>query len=409
MPASSALLEVLTLCEQYYEVTEKAISCRVGKLIQAWRNAEKNDVMPEPDMLMALATEIDQAPLVLNVQGKLIHRPDAVVFAVDAIAKGWILDRATEAALESGKGVAGVILNIGGDLKIAGNVSGHAPRIGIAGPNAGDNEAPMETILVNQGGVASSGSGMRDMKIAGRSFSHIVSPVTGMPQLKVARATVVAPTAVQADALATAFSSMGIAESLSFANSHEGVEVVIVTTGGARFTSNGWSSLMAPVEKLTALDAGIDNAWPADYQLSIEYEVPPIEASNYEAPYVVMWITDENKKLVRSLLMLGNAPRWVEENHRFWRRYGRKQPALIDTLAQPTRKPGQYRLVWDGRNDAGVPIPQGTYILHVEASREHGGHTYVQRELQFLDTVMENIIPAEEELGEVILHYGLPE
>ena len=230
-----------------------------------------------------------------------------------------------------------------------------------------------------------------------------------MPQDIVAVSAVVAPTAAGADALATAFSVMGIGNSLGLANIRDDVEAVIVTTGGGRFASDGWSSLLAPVEKVSAAVAGIENPWPDGFILDIEYEVPAIDASNYEAPYVAVWVTDPAKKLVRSLLLLGDAPRWVEENHRYWRRYGRRQPAVIDTLALPTRMPGRYHLVWDGRNDVGEPVPQGTYILHVEASREHGGHSYASRELQLSDAPMEAIMSAQEEIGDVILHYGSDE
>ena len=406
---SNDLFEVLSLCEKYRVATKNAMSCRIGKLIEDWKKAQKSGEKPDLSMLAKLSSDIEKAPLDLDSKRQYIQRPENIVFTVNTLAKGWILDRAAETALAIGMGMKGVVLNIGGDIKVAGNVTEHIPRIGIAGPYAGDNEKPMETILLSQGGVASSGGGMRDIEIAGRTYSHILSPITGQPQSLVSVVTVVAPTAVQADALATAFAVMGIGKSLGYANSHEGVEAVIVTTGGARFTSKGWSALTAPVVKQSPAKTGSKNTWPAGYQLDIEYEIPSIGVTNYEAPYVAVWVTGQNKKLVRSLLLLGDTPRWFEENYRFWRRYGRKHPALVDTLAQPTKKPGRYRLVWDGYDDDGAPVPQGSYTLNIEASREHGGHSYMRHDLKLSDIPQEEILPSKAEIGEITLHYGLNE
>ncbi|WP_417452093.1 DUF2271 domain-containing protein [Kordiimonas sp.] len=406
---SDSLFQLLRQCERYRVATQNAVSCRIGGLISAWRQAEHRGRVPLETEMRVKAQEIKVASLGLDAKKSRVRRPNNVVFAVDAIAKGWILDRAAKAAIEADRKVAGVMLNIGGDIKIAGDLAEHKPVVGIAGPGAGDNEFPMDKITVAKGGIASSGGGMRDLIIEGRAYSHIISPETGMPQSSVASATVVAPTAAEADVLATAFSVMGVGRSLGYANSHEGVETVIITSGGGRFTSKGWPALMVAVQPQSAAGAGIDNAWPADYLLEIEYELPLISVSNYEAPYVAVWVTGSNNQLVRSLLLLGKEPRWVEENYRYWRRYGRKHPAIVDTLAQPTRKPGRYRLVWDGRDEQGIPVPKGTYTLHVEASREHGAHSYARHDMTLTDGPSEASIPAQAEIGEITLQYGAAE
>ncbi len=406
LAVSDILIDVLSLCETYRADTGGAASCRIGKLINAWRQAKASETVPDDLALAALASTIAAAPLDVATETGRITRPDDVVFVVDAIAKGWILDRAAQAALAADAGIDGVIINIGGDIRVAGDLSGDAPRIGVAGPYGADNEAPMETILLPGGAVASSGGGGRDRMVGGHRFSHILSPQTGWPQANIAVATVVAPTAAEADILSTAFAVMGVGKSLAYANSHDGIEAVLMTRGGARFTSKGWPALLAPVPPQAVLARDQGTTWPTDFTLTIDYEVPRIDASDYQAPYVAVWVTDKSRKLVRSLLLLGNKPRWVEENYRFWRRYGRRHPALIDTVAQPTRPPGQYTLVWDGRDEAGVPVKKGSYTLHIEASREHGGHSYERRELLLADTAVEEIIPIQAELGEVTLHYG---
>lgn len=46
-------------------------------------------------------------------------------------------------------------------------------------------------------------------------------------------------------------------------------------------------------------------------------------------------------------------------------------------VTSPTRLPGRYKLVWDGRDEQGSVIPPGDYQLMLEASREHGEHDYL--------------------------------
>jgi flagellar hook assembly protein FlgD len=37
----------------------------------------------------------------------------------------------------------------------------------------------------------------------------------------------------------------------------------------------------------------------------------------------------------------------------------------VRTLAQGVREPGEYRLVWDGRDDNGNPMSAGVYYAHL--------------------------------------------
>ncbi|HEX2762098.1 MAG TPA: DUF2271 domain-containing protein, partial [Rhizomicrobium sp.] len=146
--------------------------------------------------------------------------------------------------------------------------------------------------------------------------------------------------------------------------------------------------------------------WPAGFGLNIEYEVPKISAGTYHNPYVAMWITSEDRQLVRTLLVLGKETRWREENYIYWRRFGRNDARLVDSVSRPTRAPGTYTLKWDGLDDAGKPAPQGKYVLNIEASREKGGHSVQRLELT-LDadgTVVE--AKPDGEVGKVRATYG---
>ncbi|PHR94158.1 MAG: hypothetical protein COA69_00745 [Robiginitomaculum sp.] len=409
---SPELFSVLQLCKMFQTQTSDAFSCRMGESIALWKTAAKTGIMPDENASQALATKLQHAPITFDPTRTYLTKPLELHFNIDGVAKGWIIDKAMTAATRTARAqgltdTIGIVLDIGGDIRIHGKIDGEYARIGIANPNAADNSKPSETMRLTNQAIATSGSGKRDLVIGNRQFSHIISPLTGRPQTKTAQVTVIAPNAATADALATAFSVMGVANSLLYANEHDGIETMIITSGGARFTSDNWSALSAPTLKKTAQEAGIISPLPNDFGLHIDYAIPRIDTSDYEYPYVVMWITDTKKKLVQTINITGDEPRWVEENYVFWRRYGRKHPAMVESISRPSRAPGRYTLMWDGFDTDGNPSAQGDYILHIEASREHGGHQYIKQELALGVETFEAIIESGAELGQIEIHYGL--
>lgn len=102
----------------------------------------------------------------------------------NAIAKGYIVDRACAAALAPGRGLHGLLLNVGGDLR----VRGEAPRtLGIAAPWA-DSEStePIALLEVKERAVSTSGSSQRGFRINGQWYSHILDPRSGLPADRIA-------------------------------------------------------------------------------------------------------------------------------------------------------------------------------------------------------------------------------
>lgn len=401
--ASPETGEVLVLCRHWRQETDGAVDCRIGNILDAWNDVQSGEALGGA-VLASLVAEARSSDV--SISGSKAKLSGTGTLRLDSLAKGWIIDAAVEQAKAEVPLIEGVAVDIGGDLRVSGSMGAEGLRVGIAGPNAADNDVPQEVVLLKNEAIASSGTGKRDLKIAGQSVSHIISPKTGAPQTKIHTATVIAPDAATADALATAFGVMGVGNSLGYANAHDGIEAMIVTTGGGRFSSDGWGDRIAPMKIVSASEAGIENPLPEGWSVNVDYNVPKIRAGDYEYPYVAAWVTDAESKPVRLLLLLGDSPRWIEENYIYWRRVGRKNAAVIDHVARPTRPPGSYSLVWDGRDEHGRPVEQGEYILHVEASREHGGHQYEKLTLSLRDQVVSATSEPGSELGAVRASFG---
>lgn len=112
------------------------------------------------------------------------------------IAKGWVIDRATEVLSTYGYG----FINVGGDIRIFGTL----PRplnIGIEDPS--DPTKMISSIQVSEGAVATSTSMKRRWKMNGVNKHHLIDATTGEPSTSaIISSTVTAPTATEADVLA---------------------------------------------------------------------------------------------------------------------------------------------------------------------------------------------------------------
>lgn len=310
---------------------------------------------------------------------------------LDGIAKGHVVDRALEAARRTA-GVEGVMLDIGGDLRVWGrSPSPDGWRVGVADPRRlHDNAEPAEVLRIAGGAVAFSGPGLRGPHVIGRD---------GRPSL--ASAAVFAPASADADALSTALCAMPPSDSLPLVDRLAGFEALVTDAEGRRHVSAGWAALTEP----RLILAQAPSAWPAGFQLTIDYEIPP-HGGRAQPPYVVVWITNAAGSPVRTLAVMGADARFIDENFIWWRRVGRLLGKGIDAAARPTRRPGRYALAWDGRDDRSQPLPQGRYTVHIEASREHGGHGYQTFDVMLGAQPAGAESPGDEELGPATVRYG---
>jgi thiamine biosynthesis lipoprotein len=285
------------------------------------------------------------------------------------------------------------MLDIGGDLRAWGRaLSVEGWRIGVADPGRlQDNAEPAEVLRLAHGALAFSGPGLRGPHILDRD---------GAPSLM--SAAVFAPTAMDADALSTALCAMPQAEGLALVDRLNGFEALVIDAEGRRHASAGWAALSEP----RLILAQTPPPWPANYGLTVDFEVPRQSNGLAQPPYVVIWITNAAGAPVRTLAAMGADARFIDENFIWWRRVGRVMGRGVDAVAKPTRRPGRYSLTWDGRDDKGQPQPQGRYTVHIEAAREHGGHSYQTLDLTLGAQAASIESAGADELGPAAARYG---
>jgi thiamine biosynthesis lipoprotein len=418
---SRDLFAVIEQCESWRQTCQGAFSARLGAVEALWRQAEQTGVQPNPAALSQAAAHADSAQVRLDPARRTIDRA-GVTFAVDALAKGYIVDAALNAAARAAPTAQGLMLDIGGDLRCRGVAPGGSGwRIGLARGADADNVPPAQLIRISNQAVATSGPGARDRTVGDCAVSHTLSPAGG--QAAAARTvTVVADHAAGADALATALGVMPVAQGLALAEC-KGAQARIVDAEGTVHASSDWDGLIAPASlnqaharaSLSALIHVASSAnttpWPAGFQVDIDYEIPSLAVGRYRPPFVVIWITDEQGKLVRTLFQVGGRPpRYQDSNYVWWTVFnadstGRQK---VDSVTRPTRQPGKYSAQWDGKDDMGNLVGQGRYTINIETSREHGGHTLQTIALNLGQAPLSGSAAAGDEAGPAAARYGKP-
>ena len=135
---------------------------------------------------------------------------------LSTVGEGYGADRFAE--LMDRKGVGNYLVQIAGASRSRGlSPSGRPWRIAINGPQRGEDTA-METIVPQEMAVSTAGSYRNYFEKDGKRFSHAIDPVTGRPiDHRTVSVTVIAPTALETDALDTGLLVLGVDRALDYA------------------------------------------------------------------------------------------------------------------------------------------------------------------------------------------------
>lgn len=225
MPLSAELAQVFAAADLAHAASGGAFDPTVRPLLEAWgfhdgrptKRPSRADLRTARERVGWTRVERDERGAAFAAEGLTID--------LGGIAKGYGADRA--AAALTAAGCAGLV-NAGGDVRATGPQPDGSPwRVGVRDPRRPD--CLLATIeLAGPTAVATSGTYEQGAEIDGRRVSHIVDPRSGQPAADVVSATVLAPTAIQADALATACVVLDAGEALRLLEGLPDVEGLLV-------------------------------------------------------------------------------------------------------------------------------------------------------------------------------------
>jgi len=182
--------------------------------------------------------------------GTVMLRRAGMAIGLGGIAKGYALDRA--AAILEARGLHDFVIYGGGQVLLRGQKGDRPWRVGIQHPRRPG--VYFAYFSPGPGSVATSGDYEHAFLHEGVRYHHILDPATGYPSYASVAVTVVAPTALAADAIDTALFILGPEEGQRVARA-EGVEALFIDPQMRIITTRGFRRELTLVTPLDAEDA----------------------------------------------------------------------------------------------------------------------------------------------------------
>ena len=235
------VLDVVSTGLDYSTLTGGAFDITIAPLLNLYNSSfSQTGVAPsQDDVRRALALVGSQH--VRASEREIAFEMPGMAVTLDGIAKGYIVDRAVEVLGQ--RGAERVLVNAGGDMASAGEpLESDAWRIGLQDPRVA--KGSLGTLRLRGESVATSGDYVQYLT-PDMSLHHIIDPRTGSSPAHTSGVSVVAPSAMVADALSTATLVLGPGEGMDLLDRLDGIEGMIVAKDQSILRSRGLSRYTA--------------------------------------------------------------------------------------------------------------------------------------------------------------------
>lgn len=215
---SPVTLEILKLSVKYADISNGAFNPAVAPLVKLWGfSGGKLPVQLPSD------SEIQTLLKLTNYKNITIATNTARLAAkgmsidLGGIAKGYAVDICYRTLVKMG--IKDLMVNIGGNIRCNGSPRrtntlfdiGKKPAWSIGVRHPYDRNKIVGVLHLTDGyAVATSGNYEKYVTIGNERYCHIIDPQTGKPVRGMAGVTIIAPTAVEADAMSTALFVLGV-------------------------------------------------------------------------------------------------------------------------------------------------------------------------------------------------------
>ena len=242
VPVDEDLFSLLRLGTQLSERTGGAFDMTSGPLTKAWGFFRQSGEMPDEQKLRHAIETVGTQWVDLDESNRTVsYRKPGVDINLGGIGKGYAIDLCVERLSWNG---LGDYLFHGGLSSVVARGNRHPNRepedqqcsagwkVGVLHP-VWPGKRLLEVRLDNEA-LGTSGTSRQHFYHQGKRYGHIFDPRTGKPAEGVYSSTVIAPTAAEGDALATALYVMGPEESKKFCEANTEIAMIMITPGRTR-------------------------------------------------------------------------------------------------------------------------------------------------------------------------------
>jgi len=229
VPVEPQLLDLFERCAAWTRETDGAFDIATGALTKAWGFYRREGRVPSPRERSDAMARTGMRHVILNPEARTVKfRVQGLELNLGAVGKGYALDRAAD-LLRTKWDVRSALLHGGSSSIFAiGRPPGEPRGWGVRLRHPTDDEGSLGTVWLADCGLGTSSATFQFFEYNGRKLGHVLDPRLGWPAETVASASVIAPTAAEADAMSTAAFILGAAgaERLTRMRPHLGAVVL---------------------------------------------------------------------------------------------------------------------------------------------------------------------------------------
>lgn len=219
--------------------TGGAFDPTVGALVDLWGFGAVPTVHEGPpprEEVAAALRRVGWQRLEIDAASGALRQPGGLALDVSGIAKGYAVDIVSSAVAAAG--VASYLVEIGGELRGSGVKPDGTPWwVALEHPSGGNS--PGCVVALHELSIATSGNYRRHFRHEGRLYGHTLDPRSGWPTGPgIAAVTVLHRDCMQADALATALTVLGLADGIDHARRHGIAALILERNAAGRCTEH---------------------------------------------------------------------------------------------------------------------------------------------------------------------------
>ncbi len=225
------LFGLLELAARIHRETEGAYDITAGALIKAWGFFRGPRRVPSEEEREAARQRVGMDKVTLDAERCTVRfQQPGIEINLGSIGKGYALDRLAR-KLRS-RECRRMLLHGGTSSVYAGGCPAEEERgwqVAILHP--WDRSRRLARVWLRDRALGTSAATHQHLEYNGRKLGHILDPRTGWPACGIASASVLAPSAAEADALSTAFYVGGLELAQRYCEAHRGIAAILLPEG----------------------------------------------------------------------------------------------------------------------------------------------------------------------------------
>jgi FAD:protein FMN transferase len=230
------LYDLLKFSVWLSEQTQGAFDVTAGALVKTWGFLRRAGRLPSRAERLEALTRVGHQKLVFDDgQRSVRYLTAGLEINLGSVGKGFALDRAVEKLRQQWNVSAGLVHGGHSSIFALGTDPRDPRGWSVAISHPWDMGRSLAEVRLRDAALATSAATFQHLEYNGRKLGHVLDPRTGWPAEKMASASVIAPTAAEADALSTAFFVMGLEGSRAYCAAHPHVGAVLLPAGDQQY------------------------------------------------------------------------------------------------------------------------------------------------------------------------------